>query len=47
MGAHQNPLKRTVVLSIAVVRAGFDGAFDALVCIAVHSIFPPLFPLRN
>ena len=41
MGAHQNLVQRAVVLGIAVVSAGLDGAFDALVCMTVHSSFPP------
>ena len=36
MGAHQDLIQRAVVLGIAVVSAGGDGAFDALVGIAVH-----------
>ena len=36
MGTHQNPVQRAVVLGIAVVSAGLDGAFDALVCMTVH-----------
>ena len=38
VGAHQNPVQRTVVLVLAVVCALMDGAFDALVGIAVHGI---------
>ena len=36
VGTHQNPVQRAVVLGIAVVSAGLDGAFNALVCMAVH-----------
>ena len=36
MGAHQDLVQRAVVLSVAVVSAGLDGAFDTLVGIAVH-----------
>ena len=39
VGAHQNPVQRAVVLMVAVVGAGLDGTFDALVCIAVHIVF--------
>ena len=39
MGTHQNPVQRAVVLMVAVVSAGLDSAFDALVCIAVHIVF--------
>ena len=42
MGAHQDLVQGTVVLILAVVSAGFDGAFDTLVCMAVHSQLPPL-----
>ena len=37
MGADHNPLQRTVVGLIAMMGALLDSAFDALVCIAVHS----------
>ena len=43
MGAHQNFVQRTVVFGVAVIGAGLDGAFDALVCIAVHMLFLLLF----
>ena len=36
VGAHQNPVQGAVVLGIAVVSAGLNGAFDALVGIGVH-----------
>ena len=39
MGTHQNLVQRAVVFGIAVIGAGLDGAFDALVCIAVHIHF--------
>ena len=39
MSAHQNAVQRAVVLGIAVICAGLNGAFDALVCIAVHNSF--------
>ena len=39
MGAHQNAIQRAVVLAVAVVCARLNGAFDALICIAVHSSF--------
>ena len=39
MGAHQDLVQRAVVFGIAVIGAGLDGAFDALVCIAVHIHF--------
>jgi hypothetical protein len=43
MGTHQNPIQGAVVLAVAVVSALLNGAFDALVCMAIHSCFPPLF----
>jgi hypothetical protein len=39
MGANQNPVQRAVVLGVAVIGAGFDGTFDALVCMTVHKNF--------
>jgi hypothetical protein len=39
VGAHQNLVQRAVVFSIAMVGAGLNGAFDALVCITVHVLF--------
>ena len=39
MGTNQNAVQRAVVLGITMVSAGLNGAFDALVCMAVHFIF--------
>jgi hypothetical protein len=39
VGTHQDSLQRAVVGVVAVVSAGLDGAFDALVGIAVHGHF--------
>ena len=39
VGAHQNLFQRAVVGFIAMVRALTDGAFDALVGVAVHNKF--------
>ena len=36
VGAHQDPVQGAVVLVAAVVSALLDGAFDALVGVAVH-----------
>ena len=36
VGTHQDPVQGAVVLGIAVVSAGLDGAFNALVCMTVH-----------
>jgi len=36
VGTHQDPIQRAVVLVLAVVCALLNGAFDALVGIAVH-----------
>ena len=46
MGAHQDAVQRAVVLGIAMVCAGLDGAFDALISMAVHVIFLLCFGLR-
>ena len=43
MGAHQNLVQRAVVLVLTVVSAVLDGAFDALVCMAVHNRYLLLF----
>ena len=37
MGTHQDLIQRAVVLMAAVIGALLDGAFDALVCMTVHS----------
>ena len=39
MGAYHDLIQRAVVLGVAVVSAGPDGALDALVGIAVHVMF--------
>ena len=36
VSAHQDTVQRAVVLGVAVVSALLDGAFDALVGVAVH-----------
>ena len=46
MGAHHDLVQRAVVLGVAVVSAGPDGAFDALVCVAVHVMFLLLLDSR-
>jgi hypothetical protein len=38
VGTHHNAIQGTIVLGITMVCAGLDGAFDALVGMAVHSI---------
>ena len=43
MGADQNPVQGAEVFGVAVVSALRDGAFDALVGVAVHNELPPLF----
>ena len=43
MGTHQDAVQRAVVLGVAVIGAGLDGAFNALVGMAVHVRF--LLPL--
>ena len=37
VGAHHNAVQRAVVFGVAVIGAGLDGAFDALVCMAIHN----------
>ena len=39
VGADQNAVQRTVVGIAAMMCALLDGAFDALVCIGIHSLF--------
>ena len=39
VGAHQNPLQRTVVSSLAVMLALLDSTLNALVCMGIHSVF--------
>jgi hypothetical protein len=39
MGAHHDPVQRTVVGVLGVVGTLLDGTFDALVC--VHNELPP------
>ena len=36
MGADEDAVERTVVLAVAVISTLLNGAFDALVCLAVH-----------
>ena len=43
VSAHQNSVQRAVVLGVAVIGAGLDGAFDALICMAVHKCSSFLF----
>ena len=43
VSAHLNAVQRAVVLVLAVVCALGNGAFDALVCVTVHSQFLLLF----
>ena len=45
MGTHHDPLQRAVVLSVAVVSALGNGAFDALVGMTVHIHFLLYFGL--
>ena len=39
VGTHQNLVQGAVVFGVAVIGAGLNGAFDALVCITVHVLF--------
>mgnify|MGYP003309930045 CR=1 FL=1 len=43
VGTHQDLVQGAVILILAVVSAGLDGAFDALVCMTVHNLFLLLF----
>ena len=43
MGAHQDSIQGAVVFGIAVVSALLNGAFDALICVAIHNVLPPSF----
>ena len=43
MGANQDPVQRAVVLTVAVVSTGLNGALDALICVIVHFLFLLLF----
>ena len=43
VGTHQDAVQRAVVLGVAVIGAGLNGAFDALVCMAVHKSSSFLF----
>ena len=43
MGADKDPIQGAVVGVIAVISAGLDGAFDALVCMTIHIHFLLLF----
>ena len=45
MGTHQDPVQGAVVGVIAVISAGLDGAFNALVGVLVH--FSYLLFLRS
>ena len=38
VGAHHDAVQRTVVFGVAVVSAGLDGTFDALVCVGIHNL---------
>jgi len=38
VGAHHDPIQRTVVFGVAVVSAGLNGALDTLVGVGVHSL---------
>lgn len=39
MGTYQDPLQGAVIGSVAMMGALLDGALDALVCVAIHSLF--------
>ena len=39
VGTHQNLVQGAVVFGVAVIGAGLNGAFDALISMAIHSRF--------
>ena len=39
MGANQNSIQRTIILSITMVGAGLHGTLDALIRMAIHFLF--------
>jgi hypothetical protein len=41
MGTHKNPVQRAVVFIFTMISTLGYGAFNALVCVAVHDFFPP------
>ena len=43
MSTYHDLVQRTVVSAVAVVSALRNGTLDALVCIAVHNVFPPFY----
>ena len=47
MGANQNLVQRTVVLSLAMMGALLNGALNALVCMTVHIHFLLLIDFRD
>ena len=47
MGANQNLVQRTVVLSLAMMSALLNGALNALVCMTVHIHFLLLIDFRD
>ena len=47
VGTYQNPIQRTVVLTLAMIGALLDGTLDALVGMAVHGHFLLLIGFGN
>jgi hypothetical protein len=47
VGADHDPIQRAIVLGIAVMGAGLNGAFDALIGMAVHTYFLLCFGFGN
>ena len=43
MGTNQNSIQRAEVCILAMMRALLNSTFDALVCIAIHSVIPPSY----
>ena len=47
MGTHHDAVQRAVVFGVAVMCAGLNGAFDALVSVAIHIHFLLYFGFGN
>ena len=41
MGTNQNPLQRAEVCILAMMLALLNSTLNALVCMAIHSVYPP------
>ena len=43
VSTHQDPLQGAVVCVLAVMLALLDSALNALVCMAIHRLYPPFY----